>query len=229
MLIWSPPGVETFEEVVVKGYKVINALQSFGEEVSPSYVPAARKSQTISFDYSLSTFENLVRRGINKEGKTEFPDLGYTVNFFSSLDDDKSAGISMKLGNSNPKFSNTLVISLPFELEMNSNDVTTRLKTLFVSLIEILNPYWGAVVNAKNANRYDGYWKDNVPTTVHWLNFFGADIVKKIGMKRIEKVDWYRIQPLHDGYYLQLSDKPIQDNLIESAAKQTEVNKLIKL
>lgn len=227
LLFWSPPSSETFDILANKGYQIISALKKFGTELHPNYLSANKKSEATKFDFSREMLEESLRKSVNKEGKEEFPHLGYGMQFFSSLNESESSSISIRIGNTNPRFKNTVVIGLSQEFDvMNTSD---RLTTLFTELIEVLHPFWGAIVNDKNSNRYEGFWKNNMPTTVHWLNFFGSDLVNRIGAKKIQKADWHRVQQISEGYYLQLSAEPILDADIGAVSKQNKTNRLMGL
>ena len=49
------------------------------------------------------------------------------------------------------------------------------------------SPYWGCVANLGLTNEKK-YVVDEMPTTLHWLNFFSESALKKIGPKKLQAI-----------------------------------------
>ncbi len=163
MLLWANAKNEEFKTSVDRAYALIMALKEFGTELSPNYLTAKRKKDAKVFDYTYEMLEDLIRKGVNKEGKTVFADLGYSVSFFSSLVEKDSAGISLRVGTTNPRFNNNLVVNLPQTYSIYVDTATgERLINLFKKCVEIFDPFWGCLGNGINVRRYDGYWGDTL-------------------------------------------------------------------
>ncbi len=47
-------------------------------------------------------------------------------------------------------------------------------------------PYWGCVSNKALSRRYGKFLDGNLPTTVHWMNYWSEDIINTIGIKKIQ-------------------------------------------
>jgi hypothetical protein len=226
MILWANAKNEEFRTSVDHAYALIMALKEFGTELSPNYLRAKRKKDAKAFDYSYETLEELISKGTNKEGGTVFSDLGYSVGFFSSLVDGNSAGISLHVGTSNPKFKDTFIINLPQTCPIYADTTTgERLINLFKKCVDIFDPFWGCIGNSTNIMRYEGYWKDTLPTTVNWINYFGENLTKQLGSAKIEKSPIHRIEKLNKGYFLQLKTTPIDDTNEKDIKMQAAANK----
>lgn len=230
IILWSKAKNEPFKATVDKAYSLMQLLRNFGPELSPNYESINRKKDAKLFEWSYEAFEKLVKNGVNKEGKNTFAELGYSVSLFSSLNGKESAGISMNIGNTNPRFPNTFIMDLPQTYKMIDNESgAQRIESLFKECIEIFEPYWGCVANSVNSNSFDGFYKDDLPTTVHWLNYFGRDIVETVGENKIIEAPLSLSVKIGDGYLLKLDKFPINIEDNEIIRKQSEINSILGL
>ncbi|KAF5028239.1 hypothetical protein [Sedimentibacter saalensis] len=226
IILWANAKNDEFKTSVDRAYALIMALKEFGTELSPNYLTAKRKKDAKPFDYTYETLEELIRKGVNKEGKTVFADLGYSVSFFSSLVEQDSAGIKFHVGTSNPKFIDTFIIHLPQTCPIYTDTtIGERLINLFKKCVDIFDPFWGCLGNGVNARRYDGYWGDTLPTSTHWINYFGESVTKQLSVTRIEKCPIYKVEKLSKGYFLQLKTTPIDDTNEGDIKIQANANK----
>jgi len=56
-----------------------------------------------------------------------------------------------------------------------------------MELVKLFCPYWGCVANLGLTNEKK-YVVDEMPTTLHWLNFFSESALKKIGPKKLQAI-----------------------------------------
>lgn len=230
LILWAKAANEDFQVSLNKAYDLLLVLKEFGPELSPNYITAKRKRDSQRFDWNIKTIQELLQKGINKEGKTIFPDLGYRVSFFSSLKEDDSAGISMTVGVSKPNYINNFIVNLPVSLPIYENpEVNKRLITVFKECIRIFNPFWACIGNNVNLRRYDGYWGDTLPTAIHWVNYFGSDISKTFGDAKIMSSPTYTKERFCSGYLIGLKDEPINDEVEEHIKVQRKANKHFNL
>ena len=230
MIFWGKPKKESFKEISQRAYQVIQLLDSFGEDLKPKYFTAFKKSEAEQYDGTYNTLYSHLKRGVNREGNVVYEDLGYSISFFSSMDNKRSAGIRMTLGVSHKSFVNTLIIKLPQAMDVYSKHVANNLTNLFKELIGAFNPFWGCIVNDLNVERYEGdLYKNHLPSTVHWLNFFGEDTVNKIGLDKIKQAPFQEVVEVGSGYFLKLKEYPIDDFSSEDVALQAEVNRFLGL
>lgn len=230
MILWAEPRDEEFDVIVTRAFDTIQALKEFGVEISPNYLTVTCKKDSKPFEWSFEAIEEVMKNGLNKEGKNVFPELGYSFSFFSSLVEKDSASISMTVGVANSKFKNTLVVNLPQSLPMfNDSMMIEKLIRVFKDCTTTFKPFWGCIANKANSRRFDGYLGDALPTTTHWVNYWGKDIVKRVGVRKLEKVQAFPIEKIGDGYFFKLKDKPINDECSDYILLQDRANKYFGL
>lgn len=98
--------------------------------LKPRYLTVSRKRDVKDFELSLDNVKNLIYRSNDKV----IPDLGSRFSFFSSLNDSESVGISISIGVSNLKFSNTLVINLNTDIKDKAAVSYDELANLFLKI-----------------------------------------------------------------------------------------------
>ena len=177
-----------FEDISAEAYEVLKQFQDYPQKLRPNYFTAKTKKDIRIFDWNYENFSNELKKGINKEGKNTFEDLGYTISFFSSMDEEDSCTFQMRAGNKNEKFFNTLIVNLPLSLNLYDEKMTEEISNLFEKLVQAYRPYWGCVSNKVLSRKYGQFLKENLPTTVHWINYWSEDIIRTIGIEKIQKI-----------------------------------------
>lgn len=177
-----------FEEIAKEAYEVLNLFQDCPQELRPNYLTAKTKKDIKEFDWNYENFRSMLKKGINKEGENIFEDLGYSISFFSSLNGQNSCGFEIIAGNKNEKFYNVLIINLPLSLNLYDKKMADMIRNLFEKLIQSYKPYWGCISNKALSRKYGKFLEGNLPTTVHWINYWSEDIIGTIGMKKIQNV-----------------------------------------
>lgn len=230
LILWSHPKDENFQSAVERAYSVLALLRDFGDELSPKFLTAKRKADAKPFDVKLENLEYVVRRGVNKEGSNSFPELGYRISFFSSLNERDSTKISLTIGTSNPQLKNSLVINFPQSFPLYEEVVLCeRVTKLFQELCLLYNPYWGCIQNDVNANQLDALWDKSLPTSIHWLNFFGFDTVNLLGDAKIQSAPVLGVIKASTGYFIKIKDMPIDDCNPEDLKLQESINEYFGL
>lgn len=177
-----------FEEIAKEAYEVLNLFQDCPQELRPNYLTAKTKKDIKEFDWNYENFRSMLKKGINKEGENIFEDLGYSISFFSSLNGQNSCGFEIIAGNKNEKFYNVLIINLPLSLNLYDKKMADMIRNLFEKLVQSYTPYWGCISNKALSRKYGKFLEGNLPTTVHWINYWSEDIIGTIGMKKIQNV-----------------------------------------
>ena len=230
LILWANSSSEDFQISLTKAYNLLLALKEFGPEIAPNYITAKRKKDAINFDWNTKTLEELLKNGLNKEGKNQFLDLGYRASFFSSLKEDDSAGISLLVGASNSSITNSFIVNLPLTLPLyESTEVNEKLISTFKECVRIFNPSWACISNNVNIRRFDGYWSDKLPTAIHWLNYFGNETSQILGVEKIESAPTSSIEKFHLGYLVKLKDSPINDESRSDIELQKIANKYFQV
>lgn len=98
-----------------------------------------------------------------------------------------SCGFEVRAGNKSEKFYNTLIINLPLSMNLYDEKTAKQISSLFETLVQTYVPYWGCISNRALSRKYGKYMEGNLPTTIHWLNYWSEDIIQAIGVKNIQK------------------------------------------
>lgn len=226
MILWSKPKEKDFENLAKKAYRIMELLKEFGSDLEPKYLTINRKKDAVPFEWNYKNFKNALVKGVNKEGETEFPELGYSIDFFSSLESQHSSSVRMKIGNQRSEFVDNLVIQFPksYSLEKMNQD-KDKIKVLFNNCVHLFQPYWGCISNSVNMDRFDNYVKNDKPSTLHWLNYWGEDILRNTPVIKAVSFPVYYIEPIEKGWFIQLKDEPLDDTLEQDIQLQAEANK----
>lgn len=177
-----------FEEISKEAYEILKLFQGYPQKLQPKYLTAKSPKDTKEFDWNYKKFSSVLKEGINREDENVFEDLGYSISFFSSMDENDSCAFQMKVGNKNDKFYNTLIINLPLSLSLYDEKIADMIRTLFEKLAQVYMPYWGCISNKALSRKYGKYLDGNLPTTVHWMNYWSEDIINTIGIRKIQKM-----------------------------------------
>ena len=190
IILWKKAEAKenNFEEIAKEAYKVLNIFQDYPTEFRPNYLTANTKKDIKEFNWNFESFSDVLRKGINTEGKNVFEDLGYSISFFSSMKEQDACSFQMRVGNRNDKFYNTLVVSLPYSVNVFDEEVSVIICGLFEKLVQAYHPFWGCVSNKALSIKYGKYLEGNLPTTVHWINYWSEDIIGAIGREKIQKI-----------------------------------------
>lgn len=190
IILWKKAEEENkiFEEISAEAYEVFKLFHNYPQKLRPNYSTAKTKKNIRRFDWNYENFSNELKKGINKEGKNTFENLGYSISFFSSMDEEDSCTFQMRAGNKNEKFFNTLIVNLPLSLNLYDEKMAGKISNLFEKLVQAYMPYWGCVSNKVLSRKYGQYLEENLPTTIHWINYWSEDITSAIGMEKIHKI-----------------------------------------
>lgn len=190
IILWRKAEQEnkSFEVISKEAYDVLNVLQNYPQNLRPNYKTVKIKKDIEIFAWEYKNFCEYLEKGINREGDIEFKELGYSVSFFSSTKEEHSCNISMRTGNQIEQINNTLIIDLPLSYDVTDVQMATIISDLFRKLVHIYKPFWGCISNKVLSRRYGKFLDGNMPTTVHWMNYWSEEVVETVGIKKIENV-----------------------------------------
>lgn len=190
IILWRKPEMEkiSFEEIAHRAYDSLFVLQKYDEIFRPNYLTVNKKGDASKFEWSYNIFSEELQKKVMKIGKKEISVLGYSLSFFSSLNDDESCGISIRVGNKDSRFVNSLVINLPVCIDYSEEKNSNMLKTLFSELVNCFEPYWGCV--SSNTFIIDDrmYMSGNNPLYLHWLNYWSNEVALTVNGIFFEKI-----------------------------------------
>ncbi len=190
IILWRKAEQEnkSFEEISKDAYDVLNLFQYYPQDLRPNYMTVKTKKDIEIFDWNYKNFCEQLKKGINREGDVMFKELGYSISFFSSTDEKNSCNISMRTGNKFEQINNTLVIDLPLSFDVSNPQMAVIISDLFEKLVQTYKPFWGCISNKALSRKYGKFLDGNMPTTVHWINYWSEDIIETVGMKKIQNV-----------------------------------------
>lgn len=134
--------------------------------------------------------------------------IGYSLSFFSDLNEDNSCNITVSISCSEKKFS-------VFDLQLSYNICSTfyedkqicnELKESFVNLVEMFDPFYACIKNDKNIS---GKLFDDIsliPTHLHWLNYLSNRKYLNLSLKSCPLL---LIQEINNGRLVCFVEKPI--------------------
>lgn len=179
---------KSFEVISREIYETLDLFQDCPMELRPNYLTSTSKKDIKEFDWNLQNFIEALKKGVNKEGDIVFEDLGYSISFFSSINEQESCVFELIAGNKSEKFYNTLIINLPLSLDIFKEETAKKVSGLFEKLVESYEPFWGCISNKALSRKYGKFLEGNLPTTVHWINYWSEDIIHVLKMERIQEV-----------------------------------------
>lgn len=154
-------------------------------EFSTLYIPASKKDEVKEAVLSKECIEALLHKSEHNSALTD--KTGYTLSFFTSLDSLCSCSLLLHIGSAHAQITDSILIKFPLCWNWQNIDVTTRLEKLFMELIRLFCPYWGCVANLGLTNE-KRYVVDDMPTSLHWLNFISESALKKIGFQKLQAI-----------------------------------------
>lgn len=223
MILWSKAKKSSIEFQANQMFGVLSILNKTNY-LRPKYLTAYRKKDAKEFELSLDNVRNIILKNRDKQ----FMELGSRVSFFTSLNDNESAGISMSVGISNPRFVNTVVINLA-DIKTEKMVSYHKMADIFKKMIEVYNPFYGCIACDKNKKMFNGYYdkEKDIPTSVFDVNYWGRDTVSHllISEELLSKV--YEYEKIDGGYYIRLLKEPIDITKREHIELQKEINSLL--
>ena len=226
MIVWSRLKNIGIDDMADIAYKMLYLLKSYGDELDPKYLTERKKTLAKEFVLDRESTKLLLERKVDKEGLKLFNQLTSRISFFSSMEDDRSSGISIGIGNCGQMFNNTCVVNLP-EGFSGLADKRKEFIFLFKQLVDVFEPYYGFVSNNSNKQYGDAFWLNDKPTYVHWINYYDTITAEKIGLKSVLSIKG--VEKLRNGYFFTLQDDPIDVTNLQHIERQREVTTLLGL
>lgn len=226
MILWTRAKEDSIDSQVDQLFNILMALNKVNY-LMPKYQTVRRKKDAVEFVLTKENVRNLI---ITKKDK-KFSDLGSLISFFTSLNDKNSAGISISIGVSNPKFINNITIDLNWDYKHLELEKYDELELLFKDLIAQFNPFYGCVVSRSSREKYDEYYDDisNKPCSIFDMNFWGNEIVENLKIDEEIASKVYEYKQINDGYFIRLSKEPLDMLDTNHMELQQGINKLIGL
>ena len=79
-------------------------------------------------------------------------------------------------------------MDLPLSCNLYNKKIADTIRNLFEKLVQSFIPFWGCISNKTLSRKFGKLLEGNLPTTVHWMNYWSGDIIRTIGMEKIRKM-----------------------------------------
>lgn len=195
-----------FDEIAAETFALLSELKKYPKNFQPNFLPGNTRKDVRPFDWDIEHFRLLLEKGMNKEGGTVFRDLGYGIQFFSSLEEEESCGIMVFAGATNPDFINSLTLELPFGLSLFNAENAKLVRNMFESLAHAYRPFFGCVSNRTLTRRYGALLRKGRPAVIHWLNYWSTEIVGNVGLTKIQRLTEEYQNVRYSGNILSIKD-----------------------
>lgn len=186
IILWRTPQERDFDIIVKEINSILTCLQKYPYEYRANFTTAYSKADIKEFECSIDKIRLLLMKKKHNlsNGQT------YALSFFSSKESAMCSGISMLILNGmHMKNMETILISLPYGIDYTDESNSDIAESIFKDLVTIFAPFWGGIINsAVMQNNSRGYMKNDLPAVLHWINYWSDDIVKKVGIDKIEQV-----------------------------------------
>ena len=218
MGFWRKPeksGI-TFDEISRRTYDTITIFNDQQEEYRPNYQTIMQKKDALPFDWNYDNFYKELKKNINKSGRIVFEELGYSMSFFSSLDDNSSCGYSLRVGNQNEQFINAIIVDFPVLFDISCKQNSTLICDIFQRVVEKFEPFWAGVIsNTDNIKQEkSGFPRGkeqlkNQLTGVHWLNYWSNEMISSLGKEKLATINNIFPNIKYNDGVLRLQEKPL--------------------
>lgn len=193
----------SFDEIAKQAYSIMNIFNNhLPKEFRPNYLTVNKKQDAKPYDWNYQTFYNDLYKNVNHTKERVFKELGYSLSFFSSLENANSFGYMIHVGATDPRFTNSIVVNLAFYYNYFDEKACKTLEKIFYECVRSFGAYYACVANSSSILNNGLYLTDEgVPTSLHWLNYWSPEIMKKIDRKRVKKLEQkYKEFVFNDGF-----------------------------
>jgi hypothetical protein len=209
LILWARSKDIDLDGMTDIAYPMLRLLKNYGEGLDPKYLPGGSPSKTKEFDCTWNNVKACFDEEIDREGLRLFGHFVATVVFISSCDQETFSRISLSIGNSGPRFHNTIVIDLSknfLKLFMRCDDFIT----IFKELAQLFEPFYGFVYGTESRLPDAPLWQNDKPNQVYWLNYYDQGIAEVVGLDAVLTLPG--VERVANGYFFQLPDGPIDVN-----------------
>ena len=175
-----------FDDLAHKAYDLMMFFnESLPVQYRPNYKSVYKKNDAKIYNWSYGQFYNDLKNGVNHTKDADFENLGYTVSFFSSLNDSEAVGYNLHIGATSKNVQNFLSVTFPPDFNYFEKNNSTLLEKLFERCVTLFGATYGKMANSCVFNgrgmSFDlkGYKIEHL----QWLNYFSLkrfDIGKQL-------------------------------------------------
>lgn len=229
LILWRYPEHEIvpFDSIAKDAFGTMNVFRQFNTKWQPNYLVSNKKNKE-KFDWNYQNFSEMLKKGVNKERKKVFLNLGYTISFFSSINEDESFGYLLKVGST--KFINTLIIDIALDVDLGDKITANRMVVLFEKLVEKFKPFWGCIANESIGSQY-GYFdlQKKIPKTIYWINYFDESIIDNLNESRMMQLADKNEEVIFNKGFFQIKSTAIESESESDMSLHTRIDEYLGL
>ena len=167
-----------FDDLARKAYTLMMAFNELLPiQYRPNYKTVSKKDNAKIYNWSYEQFYNDLKKGVNHTRYAAFEDLGYSISFFSSLENSESVGYMLTVGATNKNVQNFLSVTFSLDFDYFQKNNSLLLESLFTKCISLFGATYGKMSNNCVFNGKGAIFKNNDYQIEHlqWLNYFSPD------------------------------------------------------
>lgn len=215
MIFWrySEKDDVSFDNIARRIFKVLNVFKKhFPEKYQPNFCAVKNKSNAKLYDWNYNNFYDDLKRNVNQTKEMVFKELGYSLSFFSSLEDAESCGYMVHVGATSPNCLNTFAVNLSIDFDYFNKECYNILEKVFYKCVKEFKPFYACVYNSQiNGGKFAKFKSDTVYdiTNIHWLNYCSPEIINKFNKDTLKKLSRQNKEFVFKNGFIKLQKKPL--------------------
>lgn len=215
MIFWrhTEKGNTSFEDISERIYKVLQIFnKNLPYEYCPNYKSVNKKCDVKIYDWNYENFCNDLKKNINHTKECVFEKLGYSLSFFSSLEDNKSFGYRLNVGVKDSRFINVFSVHLAADFNYFNKDMAKILELIFYDCVNEFGAFYACVSNSLIKNGQSAILKSDSLykiTSIQWLNYWDSEILKKFDNKKLKILQRKHKEFSFNNGFIKLKDIPL--------------------
>lgn len=178
LVMWRRKEEESldFYSIANRAYQCFQILCQGEEDFRPNYQTrrANQKPKSVPLEQQ-AFFEYVMKKRVKAPTNMRADALGYTFSMYSSEDSSRSSSFMFHVGGKDSVMPNSIIVGFPINRDFSVVKNAQIVRDLFDKLTVAFEPFWGCVYNSLINEQYHSFISDNIPTTIHWLNYFSPD------------------------------------------------------
>ena len=96
-------------------------------------------------------------------------------------------------------------------------------------MVDLYEAFYACITSNMNLKLYDEWFdnKSQIPKVMFWENYWGNEIVRKMGINEQMKKNVYKYERVESGCYIRLLDEPFDVSNPQHIETQKKVNNIL--
>lgn len=187
LILWRKPVKKTPQALAEEAFALFSIFREAESDFCPNYPTVRRRRDAKPFAWDGESFRKALLGQPVNQGNAQLGELGYSISFFSSLEEKGSVGYRLHTGNRDPKFVDTFVVDIPEAAGSSRLFSPETVEDTFRRCIAVFRPFWGCVDDRGPLE--GGYLTGDRkrPRSICWLNYWDAAMALRVGPLRIRR------------------------------------------